>query len=125
MKDQRRHPRYRLRWPARLILGEDPGSGTIIEGRVYDLSLGGASVLCDLHLRGVKRLTLVLAPPALFIGQAPKIITAHSNLVYSVHSDGHLCFRAGLQFVRFEAAGRSLLEERLAYHAPVFERVPT
>jgi hypothetical protein len=124
MKDQRQHPRYRLRWPARLILGEDSGSGTVIEGRVHDLSIGGASVLCDLHIRNVRQLTVMLTPPALFPGQEQKIITVHSKLVYSVHSDGHLCFRAGLQFVRFDAAGRSLLEERLAYHAPVFERVP-
>ncbi len=124
MKDQRRHPRYRLRWQAALLIGQQTGGGQLIEGRLHDLSVGGASVLTELHLRSVERLTLVLLPPPLVRGQEQKTITVHSKLVYSVYSNDHMCFRAGLQFVRFDADGRYLLEERLSHHLPVFERAP-
>lgn len=122
MKDNRSHPRYCLRWPAALVLDGDAGSGPLLEGRLHDLSVGGASVLIDLPLPRVERLTLILLPPPLVCGRGEKSITVHSKVIYSVLSCGHDCFRAGLEFVRFEADGRHLLEERLVHHAPVFER---
>lgn len=124
MKDLRRNPRYRLRWPATLLLGE-ASSGVMVGGRVHDLSLGGASVLSDLHVRNVDQLTLILLPPPMHPGQERKIITVESRLVYSVHSNEHRCFRAGVRFVRFKEAGRRLLEERLGQHSPVFESAQT
>jgi hypothetical protein len=120
MKDQRHNPRYCLHWPATLLLGET-SSGVMVGGRVHDLSLGGASVLSDLYVRDIEQLTLILLPPPLHPGQERKIITVESQLVYSVHSNEHGCFRAGLRFVRFEGGGRRLLEERLGQHSPVFE----
>lgn len=122
-KDKRRHPRYRLRWPATLIINP-AGENLVVEGRLHDLSIGGASLLCDLNIRTHDRVTLILRPPALTAGEAPQIVTVHSNLVYTVHSSEHMCFRLGLQFVRFEMPGRHWLENRLVHHAPVYEKSP-
>lgn len=120
MKDLRRHPRYRLRWPATLVVG-----GAAVSGKLLDISIAGASVLSDMHLRHVEHLTLQLLPPPIHTGQSQKIITVQSKLVYLVHSSEHMCFRAGFQFVRFEESGRQLLEERLLQHSPILEKLAT
>ncbi|MDX9707416.1 MAG: PilZ domain-containing protein [Azospira sp.] len=125
MKELRRHPRYRLRWPAVVLLGQDVGTAPQIQARIFDLSMGGASILSEEYLRGVDRMTLFLLPPPLAVGEKPACITVRSRLVYSVHSSDHMCFRAGLQFLRFEGDSRFLLEERLACHLPAIDRLTT
>lgn len=121
MQDLRRSPRYSLRWPVTLLLGE-ASSGLMAGGRVLDISMDGASILSDLHVRDIDQLTLILLPPPRCPEEARTMITIVAALICSVHSDEHRCFRAGLRFVHFEGAGRDVLEERLGRHSPVFER---
>lgn len=120
MTDKRTQPRYLLRWRAALVLDERTASAAI-EGKTHDLSVGGATVLTHQQVRDVGSATLLLAPPPLLCGQPQKIIVVQARLVYSVHSDAHMCFRTGLQFLRFEECGQRLLEERLVHHVPALE----
>lgn len=120
MTDKRNHPRYLLGWRAALVLDEHAASAAI-EGKTHDLSIGGATVLTQQPVRGSGDATLLLAPPPLQCGRSEPIIVVQARLVYSVHSDAHMCFRAGLEFIRFEESGQRLLEERLVHHVPALE----
>ncbi|MFC5301567.1 PilZ domain-containing protein [Azospira restricta] len=120
MKDSRSHPRYLLRWRAALVF-DGQATEAAIEGKTYDLSLGGATLLTHEQVRDAGSTTLLLTPPPLLYGQPQKVIVVQARLVYSVHSDAHMCFRTGLHFIRFEDCGQRLLEDRLGQHVPALE----
>lgn len=123
MQDKRQHPRYRLRWPTAIFLDLEPDGGPVIEGRLFDLSLGGASVLTEVHLRkSGKNLALLIAPPPLIRGGREERIITHCRMIYSVYASDSMCFRVGLQFLSFEGQGRAILSDRLTYHLPTIDR---
>ncbi len=119
MQEHRQHTRYHLRWDIALVSGAATQPLTL-RGRTNDLSLGGASVLIADNPQLSGQLSVLLVPPPLQAGQAPRLIEADARVVYSILSANACCFRVGLQFVRFKDDGRMLLEQRLAHHMPAF-----
>lgn len=124
MEEHRQHTRYRLRWDIALVHGA-PTRPHTLRGRTNDLSLGGASVLIPDNPQLSGQLSVLLVPPPLQVGQAPRVIEAEARLVYSILSANACCFRIGLQFIRFKGDGQVLLEQRLTHHMPAFKNSRT
>jgi len=121
MKEQREHPRYHVRWNV-AVLGSENGRSTAFNGRTYDLSEDGASVLLPTNPALGQRATAMIAPPPLHPGHQPGLIEVEARVVYVLFAPRHDAFRLGLQFVDFRGAGRIQLLQRLAEHLPGFSR---
>lgn len=120
MRDERKALRYFLRWRAAMIFEGNSGDVTI-EGKTYDVSISGASILTQQPVPGHGRITLVLALPQLVSIQPHRIMTVQARLIYSMLTGEHMCFRTGVQFLNFQAQDRHFLEKRLAVHVPAVD----
>lgn len=116
-KDLRATPRYMVSWKIAIVFDEKEETPTI-QGKTYDLSMGGTAMLTHNNVFAKTPVTILLAPPPLRKGGGRKIIEIQANLVYSVYSGALSCFRLGLNFTKFKGDGKGILKEMLAYYQP-------
>jgi c-di-GMP-binding flagellar brake protein YcgR len=95
-----RSPRYVAHWKIAIVC-EDNGEREIFHGRTYELSMGGASVLCDRNIFEQGKVTVLLVLPWYKGTQKEKVVVIKSRMVYSVFSSDNHQFRIGLQFLNF------------------------
>jgi len=114
MDDQRKHPRYPLHLKAILHL---PGEGAhVLRGQTYDVSLDGAAIHTEHNIFTSEELLVELLLPPETTGKAPQSLKIHAQMVYTLYSSTHYCFRSGLYFRKFQGNARSLLETKLNQH---------
>lgn len=98
MREQRRHVRYQVEFPA-IFIGNYAGRGV-----VYNLGMGGCKVVSDLPVKTGAILTVHLRPP----GQ-PMPITIQAAIVQWI-----LKHEFGLEFREMQEQERAHLEQFLA-----------
>jgi hypothetical protein len=108
--ERRNEARYIVSWKVDIAI---KGQG-LLDGKIKDISLHGASIL---NMRSLVRGTSVrlhIQMPPLTRDGAPKILVVHGVVLHSIHDVKSLCFRVGIAFVKFEKPSDcACLEERL------------
>ena len=112
-REHRKEPRYRATWKVSIsVEGENTQ-----DGKIKDISLHGVSILIGRNFKTGSKTTINLYLPSLTGPAAPKIAMVHGIVVYTIHDADKLCFRVGINFVKFEpASDRGYLNERLSNH---------
>lgn len=111
-EDKRVEPRYRAHW--RVTINFDEAQNRLpIHGYTGDLSLSGMAVHVETNVDFLPQATVVLSLPILPGEGRQKIIKIRVQLLYSVYSGSHSCFRIGLQYIDFTDNGRQVLQDRI------------
>lgn len=106
-KDQRRHPRIAVSWPASMELGQ-----IVVEVRLKDISLGGAFVICQERLPLDDKLRIYIdVPHQDRIALNAQVVWSNMNM-----PEAKVIHRGmGVKFVQNTEAARRRLEEAIAY----------
>ncbi len=108
MEEQRQNPRLRLHWHVALRLGP-----TLIYGETLDVSLGGASLLIGQNIASGTIAALFLQVPSKCPGAKGQVIEVQSKILYTAFSAEHDRWRLGMQFLKFKAEGKKVLDKEL------------
>jgi c-di-GMP-binding flagellar brake protein YcgR len=114
----RKFPRYRLHLHVAIVY-ENKGQSEIFHGRTHDVSLSGASVYSDHNIFVTEPIKVLLAIPSPSSNQSTRLVEIHTKMAYTVMPANHNKFRIGLNFLRFKADGRSILQEYLSNRTPL------
>ncbi len=107
-ESRRKHPRYRVNWPAVIVKPEN-GKQVIVQGKTYDISLGGVCLYIDQNVFFEGELLVLLKPSVHVVNGKEIVIQVHARMINTILTSDHQHFRAGLQFLEFAGNGRDLL----------------
>jgi hypothetical protein len=116
-KEHRSEPRFLVKWPATVIIGEQHSC----RGMIKDISVKGAAVLLDVHLRSAKLINLHIHLPRLDAATGARIIEVYGKIIYSIHDSNESLFRTGISFLKFsQETDQAHLGARLtSHHVPL------
>lgn len=117
LKEHRSEPRFRVKWPAMVIVNEQNSC----RGLIKDISTKGTAVFVNINLQAVKFINLHIYLPSLNTATSPQTIEVYGKVIYSVHDNNELLFRTGISFLRFyQESDKTHLNARLTnYHATI------
>jgi hypothetical protein len=116
-KEHRTEPRFRVKWPATVIVNEQNSH----RGLIKDISTKGAAVLLDAHLHSTKFVNIRIHLPSLNAATGPRTIEIYGKIVYSIHDSNEFLFRTGVSFLKFhQESDQAHLSARLTnHHIPI------
>ena len=109
-KEQRKAPRFRVRWQTHILLESESAH----HGFIDDISTLGASVYLDSRLVPEKWTLLITVPP-LSVTSKAHVIEVFGKLMYVVYDGNRQLYRAAVHFLQFNPPSNlTYLGERLA-----------
>jgi hypothetical protein len=118
-QDQRKSPRYRVKWHADILTDDQ----ITHKGFVKDISVKGASVYLNSNLHMAK-CTLRIHVPPLISTSKPHIMEVFGRIVYVVYDGEKQFFHAAISFIKFhpESDLANLGERLTKHHSKIPER---
>ncbi|OGS99997.1 MAG: hypothetical protein A3F73_04150 [Gallionellales bacterium RIFCSPLOWO2_12_FULL_59_22] len=117
LKEHRREPRFRVKWPTVVVVNEQKSC----RGLIKDISTKGAAVFLDINLQSTKFVNLHIYLPPLNVETGPHIIEVYGKVIYSVHDSNECLFRSGITFLKYhQEPDQTHLNDRLTkYHVTI------
>jgi len=111
--ENRKHYRHPIHWRIALV-HKNGDKNDIYHGRTHDLSMWGASILVDNNIFVMSEVVILLAIPALHMGQKETIVEIQCRMAYTVLDSEQSQFRIGMRFLHFKGEGKRILSDILS-----------
>jgi hypothetical protein len=113
--ERRENPRSGLQLKLAVLYPQIEGRPPrpMFNGKTYDISVSGLSLVVDYNIFQEGEVTVVLALPPAQAGTSPKVVTSTAEMSYAIHSSKLDAFKIGLTFHTFRGDGKALLETAL------------
>ncbi|MDD5176665.1 MAG: PilZ domain-containing protein [Sterolibacterium sp.] len=108
MEDNRKSPRYPIRWRSAIVV-EGHGKPETIQCRTNDISISGVSVICHRNISAPHAVTVYLLIDPGNENHPQVIVEAQGSIMNNVLSGQQGGFRLGIQFTKFAGDGKQVL----------------
>ena len=112
MEENRLHSRISIRWRS-VIVTEEHGRRVTAQGKTYDISVSGVSIVCGRNLALNLPVTVYLLVHPGDQNNPELMIEAQGKIMNSVLSGPQGGFRLGIQFTKFAGDSKQLLMKHL------------